>query len=153
MPTDYQKTDEALKRLTPTQYKVTQEAATEPAFRNKYWDSKDAGIYVDVVSGEPLFASTDKYDSRSGWPSFTKPIDPANVVLKQDREYGMVRTEVRSSHGDSHLGHVFDDGPRDSGGLRYCMNSAALRFIAVDDLEKEGYGDFRSLFTSKESTR
>ena len=153
MPTTYSKTPEALSSLTPTQYRVTQEAATEPAFRNRFWDKKDAGIYVDVVSGEPLFASTDKYDSRSGWPSFTVPIDPANVVTKQDREYGMVRTEVRSAHGDSHLGHVFDDGPVESGGLRYCINSAALRFIAVDDLEKEGYGDFRSLFTSKEDAR
>jgi peptide-methionine (R)-S-oxide reductase len=153
MPTTYSKTPEALSALTPTQYRVTQEAATEPAFRNRFWDKKDAGIYVDVVSGEPLFASTDKYDSRSGWPSFTVPIDPANVVTKQDREYGMVRTEVRSAHGDSHLGHVFDDGPVESGGLRYCINSAALRFIAVDDLEKEGYGDFRSLFTSKEDAR
>ena len=153
MPTTYSKTPEAISSLTPTQYRVTQEAATEPAFRNRFWDKKDAGIYVDVVSGEPLFASTDKYDSRSGWPSFTVPIDPANVVTKQDREYGMVRTEVRSAHGDSHLGHVFDDGPVESGGLRYCINSAALRFIAVDDLEKEGYGDFRSLFTSKEDAR
>ena len=153
MPTTYSKTPEALSSLTPTQYRVTQEAATEPAFRNRFWDKKDAGIYIDVVSGEPLFASTDKYDSRSGWPSFTVPIDPANVVTKQDREYGMVRTEVRSAHGDSHLGHVFDDGPVESGGLRYCINSAALRFIAVDDLEKEGYGDFRSLFTSKEDAR
>jgi len=153
MSTTYSKTPEALSNLTPTQYRVTQEAATEPAFRNRFWDSKDAGIYVDVVSGEPLFASTDKYDSRSGWPSFTVPIDPANVVTKQDREYGMVRTEVRSVHGDSHLGHVFDDGPVESGGLRYCINSAALRFIAADDLEKEGYGDFRSLFTSKEDAR
>ena len=153
MPTEYQKTDEAVSSLTPLQYQVTQEAATEPAFRNRFWDNKSAGIYVDIVSGEPLFASTDKYDSRSGWPSFTVPIDPANVVLKTDREYGMVRTEVRSAHGDSHLGHVFDDGPAEQGGLRYCINSAALRFIAVDDLEKEGYGDFRSLFTNEESTR
>jgi len=153
MPTTYNKIPEAISGLTPTQYRVTQEAETEPAFRNRFWDKKDAGIYVDVVSGEPLFASTDKYDSRSGWPSFTVPIDPANVVTKQDREYGMVRTEVRSAHGDSHLGHVFDDGPVESGGLRYCINSAALRFIAVDDLEKEGYGDFRSLFTSKEDAR
>jgi peptide-methionine (R)-S-oxide reductase len=153
MTTEYRKTPEAVSSLTPTQYRVTQEAATEPAFRNRFWDSKDAGIYVDIVSGEPLFASTDKYDSRSGWPSFTVPIDPANVVMKQDREYGMVRTEVRSAHGDSHLGHVFNDGPVEAGGLRYCINSAALRFIAVDDLEKEGYGDFRSLFTAKEATR
>jgi len=151
--TEYRKTDEALSSLTPTQYRVTQEAATEPPFRNRYWDNKQDGIYVDIVSGEPLFASTDKYDSQSGWPSFTVPIDAANVVMKQDREYGMVRTEVRSANGDSHLGHVFDDGPVESGGLRYCINSAALRFIAVDDLEKEGYGDFRSLFMNEEATR
>ena len=153
MTTSYRKTPEAVAGLTPTQYRVTQEAATEPAFRNRYWDNKLDGIYVDVVSGEPLFASTDKYDSRSGWPSFTVPIDAANVVMNEDRELGMVRTEVRSAHGDSHLGHVFDDGPVEAGGLRYCINSAALRFIAVDDLEKEGYGDFRSLFTSEEATR
>ena len=153
MTTSYRKTPEAVAGLTPAQYSVTQEAATEPAFRNRYWDNKLAGIYVDVVSGEPLFASTDKCDSQSGWPSFTVPIDPANVVMKEDREYGMVRTEVRSAHGDSHLGHVFADGPVETGGLRYCINSAALRFIAVDDLEDEGYGDFRSLFTSKEATR
>ena len=153
MTTSYRKTPEAVAGLTPTQYRVTQEAATEPAFRNRYWDNKLDGIYVDVVSGEPLFASTDKYDSRSGWPSFTVPIDAANVVMNEDREFGMVRTEVRSAHGDSHLGHVFDDGPVEAGGLRYCINSAALRFIAVDDLEKEGYGDFRSLFTNKEATR
>lgn len=151
--TEYRKTPEALSSLTPTQYRVTQEAATEPPFRNRYWDNKQDGIYVDVVSGEPLFASTDKYDSQSGWPSFTVPIDAANVVMNEDREYGMVRTEVRSANGDSHLGHVFDDGPAESGGLRYCINSAALRFIAVDDLEKEGYGDFRSLFTNEEATR
>ena len=151
--TEYRKTPEAVSSLTPTQYRVTQEAATEPAFRNRYWDNKQDGIYVDIVSGEPLFASTDKYDSQSGWPSFTVPIDAANVVMNEDREYGMVRTEVRSANGDSHLGHVFDDGPAESGGLRYCINSAALRFIAVDDLEKEGYGDFRSLFTNEEVTR
>jgi peptide-methionine (R)-S-oxide reductase len=155
MTTQYRKTPEAVSSLTPTQYRVTQEAATEPAFRNRFWDNKQDGIYVDIVSGEPLFASTDKYDSHSGWPSFTVPIDAANVVMNEDREYGMVRTEVRSAHGDSHLGHVFDDGPRESGGLRYCINSAALRFIAVDDLEKEGYGDFRSLFVNEneEATR
>jgi len=151
--TEYRKTPEAVSNLTPTEYRVTQEAATEPPFRNRYWDNKQDGIYVDIVSGEPLFASTDKYDSMSGWPSFTVPIDAANVVMNEDREFGMVRTEVRSANGDSHLGHVFDDGPIESGGLRYCINSAALRFIAVDDLEKEGYGDFRSLFTNKEATR
>ena len=142
MPTEYQKTDEAVSSLTPLQYQVTQEAATEPAFRNRFWDNKSAGIYVDIVSGEPLFASTDKYDSRSGWPSFTVPIDPANVVLKTDREYGMVRTEVRSANGDSHLGHVFDDGPRDRGGLRYCINSASLRFVPRERMVAEGYGDY-----------
>src|SRR6187401_692574 len=135
MSTDYRKTDEAVSSLTPLQYRVTQEAATEPAFRNRYWDTKDAGIYVDIVSGEPLFASVDKYDSGSGWPSFTVPIDPANVVEKTDRSWGMPRTEVRSAHGDSHLGHVFPDGPREAGGLRYCINSAALRFVALGDLE------------------
>ena len=153
MTTEYSRTAQAVSKLTPVQYRVTQEAETEPAFRNRYWDNKQTGIYVDIVSGEPLFASTDKYDSQSGWPSFTVPIEPANVVMKQDRQFGMVRTEVRSAHGDSHLGHVFPDGPPESGGLRYCINSAALRFIAVDDLEDEGYGDFRSLFTSKEATR
>ena len=153
MTTEYSKTAQAVSSLTPTQYRVAQEAETERAFSNRYWDNKQSGIYVDVVSGEPLFASADKYDSQSGWPSFTVPIEPANVVMKQDRQFGMVRTEVRSTHGDSHLGHVFTDGPPESGGLRYCINSAALRFIAVDDLEDEGYGDFRSLFTSKEATR
>ncbi|WP_213816669.1 peptide-methionine (R)-S-oxide reductase MsrB [Glaciihabitans sp. dw_435] len=153
MPTEYRKTAEALSSLTPTQYSVTQEDDTEPAFRNRYWDKKDAGIYVDVVTGEPLFSSTDKYDSGTGWPSFTGPIDPANVVEKKDRMLWMTRTEVRSVHGDSHLGHVFNDGPRESGGLRYCMNSAALRFVAVEDLEKEGYGEFRSLFTTEEAAR
>jgi peptide-methionine (R)-S-oxide reductase len=150
---EYRKDPEAIAQLSRKQYDVTQNAATEPAFRNEFWDNKNAGIYVDIVSGEPLFASVDKYDSRSGWPSFTAPIDPANVVKKVDNTYGMARTEVRSSHGDSHLGHVFDDGPADAGGLRYCINSAALRFIALDDLESEGYGDYRSLFTDKEATR
>jgi peptide-methionine (R)-S-oxide reductase len=149
---EYRKDQETISRLTRQQYKVTQEAATEPAFRNEFWNDKRSGIYVDVVSGEPLFASVDKYESHSGWPSFTVPIDPANVVQKKDRGFGMVRTEVRSAHGDSHLGHLFDDGPAEAGGLRYCINSAALRFVALDDLEAEGYGEFRSLFT-KEATR
>jgi peptide-methionine (R)-S-oxide reductase len=143
---DYRKTPEALSRLTPEQYRVTQEEGTEPAFRNKYWDHHEQGIYVDVVSGQPLFSSTDKYDSRSGWPSFTRPIDSAAVTEKVDRTLWMKRTEVRSAGADSHLGHVFDDGPRDAGGLRYCMNSAALRFIPVAQLEAEGYGEFRALF-------
>lgn len=149
--TAYRKDPEAIAKLTPQQYAVTQEDATEPAFRNEFWNNHDDGIYVDVVSGEPLFSSTDKFDSGSGWPSFTRPIDPANVVQHSDRSWGMVRTEVRSTNGDSHLGHLFDDGPIADGGLRYCINSAALRFIPVDELESQGYGDYRSLFTTKEA--
>ena len=151
MTTTYRKDPEALAKLTPQQYKVTQRDATEPAFRNEFWDNHDDGIYVDIVSGEPLFSSTDKFDSGSGWPSFTRPIDAANVVRNEDRTFGMVRTEVRSANGDSHLGHLFPDGPRDQGGMRYCINSASLRFIPVGELESEGYGDFRSLFTTKEA--
>jgi peptide-methionine (R)-S-oxide reductase len=149
MPHEYRKDREAISRLTPEQYQVTQEAGTEAPFRNQYWDSKEAGLYVDVVSGEPLFASLDKFDSGTGWPSFTKPIDAANVVEIQDSSYGTVRTEVRSAHGESHLGHVFDDGPPEAGGLRYCINSAALRFIPRDDLEREGYGEYRKLFQTQ----
>jgi len=146
VPQDYRRTPEAVSRLTPQQYRVTQEDATEPAFRNQYWNNHEPGIYVDVVSGQPLFASTDKYDSRSGWPSFTRPIEPDAVTEKVDRTLWMKRTEVRSSGADSHLGHVFDDGPIEEGGLRYCMNSAAMRFVPAADLEAEGYGQYRSLF-------
>lgn len=146
MAQDYRKTPEALARLTPTQYRVTQEEGTEPAFRNQYWDAHDEGLYVDVVSGQPLFSSRDKYDSRSGWPSFTRPIAQDAVTEKVDRQLFMKRVEIRSSGADSHLGHVFDDGPREAGGLRYCMNSAALRFVPVDELDAQGYGEYRSLF-------
>jgi peptide-methionine (R)-S-oxide reductase len=143
-PTKYGKDPAAIAKLTPNQYAVTQEAATEPAFRNRYWDNHEAGIYVDVVSGEPLFASADKYDSGCGWPSFTRPIDGASIVEHKDRQFGMVRTEVRSGGADSHLGHVFEDGPVAEGGLRYCINSAALRFIPESELEAEGYGGYRA---------
>ena len=137
-------------RLTPAQYQVTQHEGTEPPFRNEYWDNKQPGIYVDVVSGEPLFSSLDKYDSGTGWPSFTKPLDENTIVTRTDRRLWMTRTEVRSTHGDSHLGHVFDDGPQEAGGLRYCMNSAALRFIPVDKLEEAGYGEYLPLFQQNE---
>jgi peptide-methionine (R)-S-oxide reductase len=146
VPDQYRKDESAIAQLTLRQYEVTQESATEPAFNNEFWDNKEAGIYVDVVSGEPLFASTKKFDSGCGWPSFTVPIDSANVVENQDRSHGMIRTEVRSTHGDSHLGHIFDDGPVEEGGLRYCINSAALRFVPYEDLEAEGYGEYRKLF-------
>jgi len=148
-PKTYDKNPAAVNALSPEQYQVTQKNGTERPFTGEYWDNHEPGIYVDVVSGEPLFASTDKFESGSGWPSFTKPIDAANVVSKRDLSHMMLRTEVRSAHGDSHLGHVFKDGPREAGGLRYCINSASLRFIHLDDLEAEGYGEYKSLFTKE----
>jgi len=142
--TTYAKTDDALARLSPEQYRVTQLSGTERPGTGEYLGNKAAGIYVDIVSGEPLFASADKYESGCGWPSFTKPIEPANVAEVRDASLGMLRIEVRSKHGDSHLGHVFDDGPRDKGGLRYCINSASLRFVPREEMEAEGYGDYLS---------
>ena len=138
----YRKSTEAIAKLTPEQYEVTQRNGTERAGTGEYLDNHEPGIYVDVVSGEPLFASSDKFESGCGWPSFTKPIVPAHVNELRDFSHGMVRTEVRSIHGDSHLGHVFPDGPRDRGGLRYCINSASLRFVHRDDMQAQGYGDY-----------
>ena len=137
--------DDIKKKLTPIQFQVTQECGTEPPFHNEFWNNKRPGIYVDVVSGEPLFSSLDKFDSGTGWPSFTKPLKEENIVNDADNSYGMTREEVRSKVGKSHLGHVFDDGPKPTG-LRYCINSASLRFIPAEDLEKEGYGEYCRLF-------
>ncbi len=145
---DFKKQDEAelKKKLTPMQFNVTQNSATEPPFRNEFWNNHEHGIYVDIVSGEPLFSSLDKFDSGCGWPSFTKPVEDKEVVEHSDTSFGMVRTEVRSKTADSHLGHVFDDGPRDKGGLRYCINSASLKFIPLDQMEKAGYGKYLEPF-------
>jgi peptide-methionine (R)-S-oxide reductase len=148
--TDYRKDPAAIAKLNENQRRVTQDAATEPAFNNEFWNHKEAGLYVDIVSGEPLFASTKKYDSGCGWPSFTAPLEPANVIEHSDLSHGMRRVEVRSAHGDSHLGHVFDDGPAAEGGLRYCINSAALRFVPYDDLDEAGYGEYKKLFAGPE---
>ena len=138
----YSKNPDQIAKLTPEQFRVTQHSATERPGTGEYLDNKEPGIYVDIVSGEPLFASSDKYESGCGWPSFTKPIEPANVSELRDKSHGMLRTEVRSIHGDSHLGHVFPDGPPDRGGLRYCINSASLRFVHRDDMVAQGYGDY-----------
>ncbi|MGY9045479.1 methionine sulfoxide reductase B [Puniceibacterium antarcticum] len=140
--TRYTKDPDVIATLTPEQYRVTQQSGTERPGTGAYLDNKETGIYVDIVSGEPLFASSDKFESGCGWPSFTKPIEPAYVNELRDMTHGMLRTEVRSTHGDSHLGHVFPDGPKDRGGLRYCINGASLRFIARADMEAEGYGDY-----------
>ncbi len=146
----YHKNPVAVSRLSPEQYRVTQRDGTERPFENAYWDNKQPGIYVDVVSGEPLFTSLDKFGSGCGWPSFTRPVETENVVEQQDSSHGMTRTEVRSTHGDSHLGHVFQDGPPEAGGLRYCINSASLCFVPLNQLESEGYGSYLKLFQSKE---
>ncbi|MBL8020792.1 MAG: peptide-methionine (R)-S-oxide reductase MsrB [Leptospirales bacterium] len=132
-------------KLTPLQFEVTQKEGTERPFQNEYWDNHKEGIYVDVVSGEPLFSSKDKFDSGTGWPSFTRPLEPENIVEKKDKSHGMIRVEARSKHGDSHLGHVFEDGPNPTG-LRYCMNSASMKFIPRENLEKEGYAEYKGLF-------
>lgn len=148
--TRYQKTDDAIARLSPEEYRVTQQNGTERPFTGALNDNKADGLYVDIVSGEPLFTSHDKFDSGCGWPSFTRPVEDAHVTELRDTTLGMIRTEVRSTHGDSHLGHVFPDGPREHGGLRYCINSASLRFVPAEDLEAKGYGDYKHLFSKGE---
>lgn len=147
----YQKDQAAIDRLDPMQRRVTQENGTEPPFRNPFWDHKEEGLYVDIVSGEPLFSSQDKFDSGCGWPSFSVPLKGVDIVENTDTTHGMRRIEVRSRFADSHLGHVFPDGPRDRGGLRYCINSASLRFVPVSRLEAEGYGDYANLFQQKDA--
>ena len=141
---------EIRKKLTDIQYSVTQQNGTEPPFQNEYWNNKEKGIYVDIVTGEPLFVSSDKFESGCGWPSFTKPIDKDSIIYKRDATHGMERTEVRSKDGDSHLGHVFDDGPPEKGGLRYCINSASLKFIPFSEMDKEGYGELKELINTEE---
>ncbi len=144
--------EELRQKLTPMQYQVTQDEGTEPPFQNEYWNNKEQGLYVDIVSGEPLFSSFEKFDSSCGWASFYKPLEPENFIEKEDNKLGMRRVEVRSKNADSHLGHVFNDGPRELGGLRYCMNSASMRFIPVEKLEEEGYGEYLSLFQQNDSS-
>lgn len=148
MDKKYSKPDDKIlkEKLTPIQYEVTRKNATERPFTSEYNDNNEEGIYVDIVSGEPLFSSKHKFDAGCGWPSFSEPIETENVIEKKDTSHGMIRTEVRSKHGDSHLGHVFNDGPRDMGGLRYCINGASLRFIKKEDLEKQGYGEYLKIF-------
>ncbi len=146
----YSKDPEVVARLSPEQYRVTQQNGTERPFQNSYWDHEEPGLYVDIVSGEPLFASLHKFESGCGWPSFFKPLEPEHVIENRDTSHGMIRTEVRSRDGNSHLGHVFPDGPREAGGLRYCINSASMRFIPLEQLESEGYGSYRALFQEQE---
>ena len=153
MNTSYARDPEAIRRLTPEQFRVTQEDGTERPFTGEHVNEKRQGIYVDIVSGEPLFASSDKFESKSGWPSFTKPIMAEHVVEREDSSHGMRRVEVRSKHGDSHLGHVFPDGPRDAGGLRYCINSASLRFVPQAEMEKQGYGAYLPLLETPKAAQ
>ena len=147
---EYTKSAEAIARLTPEEFHVTQQSGTEAPFENAFWDQDEPGLYVDIVSGEPLFTSIDKFDSSCGWPSFAKPVEPSHVEERHDGSFGVNRTEVRSTFGDSHLGHVFDDGPKELGGLRYCINSASLRFIPLDEMASEGYGEYLKLFEQEE---